>query len=236
MRIDVFLCENKYYESRTKALNAVSEGKVAVNGVIITKPSYSVSRKDNIETLTDDNNYVSRGALKLETAAQVFGIGFRGLTCVDAGASTGGFTDFMLQNGAEKVFAVDTGTNQLHEKLRNNPRVVSFEKTDIRNFIPETPADFITADVAFISLKLIIPAVHRILKQGGRGVLLIKPQFETGRKFRKNGIVKSEKEILSAVKDVSDFIVSSGLKLNGTVKSKIKGGDGNTEYLAFLEK
>lgn len=240
MRLDVYLAERGICESRTAAKSFINIGGVTVNGKF-AKPSFEVTDEDNIE-LNELMlpKYVGRGALKLEGALERWNIRLDGFTCVDIGASTGGFTDCMLQRGAVKVYAVDVGSGQLHEKLRNDERVISLENTDIRSF--ELPgevgfADFIGTDVSFISLKAILPHIYRLLGDGKRAVALIKPQFEAGRaNLSKKGIVRSESVRRHVVEDICAFAGECGFTVLGTGESPITGGDGNVEYLLYIVK
>ena len=239
MRLDVYLTEKGLCKSRAAAQELISSGGVLVNGKSAAQNSQEITEADEI---TVDEamrpKYVGRGGLKLERALERWGIVLSGALCVDIGASTGGFTDCMLQNGAAKVFAVDVGRDQLDEKLRADSRVVSLEQTDIRDFtLPEEQADFVCADVSFISLKLILPHVFRLLKSGGTAVTLIKPQFEAGREnLNKKGIVRSESARQKCVKEIEEFAVRCGFEHIGTEQSPIAGGDGNVEYLLALKK
>lgn len=239
MRLDVYLAEKKICASRTAAARLIDEGGVSVNGKTAKKPSLDVSDEDEISVAEEMQlKYVGRGGLKLERAVEVFGLELSGKICVDIGASTGGFTDCMLQNGAAKVYAVDVGTNQLAEKLRNDKRVISLENTDIRDFFPDIQADFIGADVSFISLKLILPHIFRMLKSGGKAVVLIKPQFEVGKRnlLTKKGVVRDEKLRVRIVDELKNFAEQCGFECIGTEISPITGGDGNVEYLLGLRK
>lgn len=241
MRLDVYLSENGYCESRSAAQNLINIGGVLVNGKTAVKNALDVSSSDKISIIDIKlPKYVGRGGLKLEKALEVFGFTLDGAVCLDIGASTGGFTDCMLQNGAARVYAVDVGQGQLHERLRNDRRVISLEKTDIRDFSFHNyndNADFIGTDVSFISLKLIIPHIMRLLKTGGTAAALIKPQFEAGRSnLNKKGIVKSESVRLKCVNDIKEFALQCGFTVLGTEKSPITGGDGNVEYLMGLKK
>ncbi len=241
MRLDVYLAEKKLAKSRTAAQSLINIGGVYVNGKMAEKSSMDVTEADNI-TIEEikQPKYVGRGGLKLEGALEHFGLDISGAVCVDVGASTGGFTDCMLQNGAERVYAVDVGRDQLAEKLCEDPRVISHEQTDIRDFsLDEYPegADFIGADASFISLKMILPEINRLLKSGGRAVALIKPQFEAGRKaLNKRGIVTDEKIRRRVVEELTDFARGCGFAVVGVVNSPITGGDGNEEYLMCLKK
>lgn len=240
MRLDVYLTEKGLCPSRTAAKNLINIGGVTVNGRIAAKVSLEVSDTDNIGLVELKlPKYVGRGGQKLEGALKLWEIPLDGLVCVDIGASTGGFTDCMLQSGAAKVYAVDVGRDQLHERLRADERVISFENTDIRGF--EMPnggqADFIGTDVSFISLKLILPHIYRLLKNGGSAVALIKPQFEAGRgNLSKKGIVRNVSVRRRVVEEIRAFAEECGFSVIGTAESPITGGDGNVEYLLYLRK
>lgn len=236
MRLDVYLTEKKLCKSRTAAQALIKSGGVSVSGKVCYKPSQEVSDSDSVEITGEQLRYVGRGGLKLEAALERFALDITGAECIDIGASTGGFTDCMLQHGAAKVYAVDVGTDQLADSLRCDPRVVSMERTDIRTAeLPE--ADYIGTDVSFISLKLILPHIHRLLKSGGAAVVLIKPQFEAGRaNLSKNGIVREERVRLKIRDEIAGFAEGCGLTVIGTEQSPITGGDGNVEYLMCLRK
>ncbi len=239
MRLDVYLSEKGLCKSRTAAQELIKSGGVSVNGAAALKCSFEVSEADDVSVIGEQPKYVGRGGLKLERALELWRIELEGRLCVDIGASTGGFTDCMLQNGAERVFAVDVGRGQLAEKLRADSRVVSLEQTDIRDFsLPGgTLADFIGADVSFISLKLVLPHVYGLLKEGGAAVVLIKPQFEAGRQnLSKRGVVRDEKLRSKIVTEITDFARQCGFEITGTARSPITGGDGNVEYLLALRK
>lgn len=239
MRLDVYLTENKLCKSRAAAQSLINIGGVLVNGELAKKNSLEVTEADEISLVEIKlPKYVGRGGVKLERALELWGIDLSGALCVDIGASTGGFTDCMIQNGAAKVFAVDVGRGQLAEKLRQDSRVISLEQTDIREFtLPDEQADFIGADVSFISLKLILPHVHRLLKSDGTAVVLIKPQFEAGREnLNKKGVVRSESARSKSVKEIEESAVQCGFSHIGTEQSPITGGDGNVEYLLAIKK
>lgn len=240
MRIDVYLCEKGYAKSRTLAQRLIDEGNVHINGTICTKNSTKLEETDIVDVKTENAEcmkYVGRGGLKLEGAVVFFNLRLDGCKCLDIGASTGGFTDCMLKNGAVSVTAVDVGTNQLDERLRTDKRVTSYEKLDIRNadMLPDGSFDFIGTDVSFISLKMIIPVMKRLSMRGGICVALIKPQFEAGKKhLNKNGIVHNTKIQENIVSDIREFAELSGFEVIGTTESPIVGGDGNREFLICM--
>lgn len=242
MRLDVYLTEKKICESRTAAKCLINIGGVSVNGRIVGKAALEVSEGDSVEIVELKlPRYVGRGGLKLEGALERWKIPLDGLICVDIGASTGGFTDCMLQHGAAKVFAVDVGNNQLHERLRKDERVISLENTDLREFrLPEEyrdGVDFVGTDVSFISLKLVLPHIYRLLKSGQCAVALIKPQFEVGRaNLSKKGIVRSISARNRAVEEVCEAAKKCGFEVIGSTESPITGGEGNVEYLLYLRK
>lgn len=236
MRLDLYLTEKQLCKSRTAAQALIKSGGVQLNGKACQKPSQEVADADNVEIIGEQLRYVGRGGLKLEGAIASFGLELSGAECIDIGSSTGGFTDCMLQNGAAKVYAVDVGRDQLVQSLRDDPRVVSMEQTDIRT--AELPqVDLIGTDVSFISLRLIIPHIYRLLKTGGTAVALIKPQFEAGKQnLSKNGIVRDERVRLKICRDIAGFAEECGFEVIGTAPSPITGGDGNVEYLLCLKK
>ena len=242
MRLDLFLVDKALADSRQRAQRLIKNGCVSVDGKILTKPSEDVDTANEhlIEiTETDDERYVSRGGLKLEGALSAFGISPEGMICADIGASTGGFTDCLLQNGAEKVYAFDSGSGQLHSKLKNDKRVISKEGFNARYITLSDVGervDMVVMDVSFISQTIIIPALVKLLRENGIFVTLIKPQFEAGRSaLGKNGIVKHKEDRLTAVKRVLDCARENGLSLSGLIRSPIKGGDGNEEFLAAFK-
>lgn len=240
MRLDSELVARGILQSRERAKEKIKCGEISVNGRICFKPSYDVSESDSIIFSGNALKYAGRGGLKLEKAVEYFNISLKGLVCLDIGASTGGFTDCMLQNGAEMVYAVEVGHGQLAEKLINNSKVISMEKTDIRNVVsemlPETP-EFVCADVSFISLKLVIPHIYRLMSSEGSAVVLIKPQFEAGRRnIGKNGIVKSSEVHIQVISDIISFCIETGFYIIGICPSPVKGGSGNTEYLLYISR
>ncbi len=247
MRLDVYLFQKNLCKSRTAARELIKSGGVEVGGIMCDKPSAEVSDTDDVRITGGELKYVGRGGLKLEPVFDLFGISVSGAVCVDIGASTGGFTDCLLQHGAAMVFAVDVGSGQLDKSLLYDNRVVSLEKTDIRNFsfekaaerLPEgfSGVDFICADVSFISLKLVIPHIYRLLKNGGSAAVLIKPQFEAGRKaLNKRGIVTDSKIREKTVKEMKVFAMDSGFEITGICESPVTGGDGNREYVMAMRK
>lgn len=239
IRLDVYLLNNNYFETREKARLAIMEGKVFVNNQKEDKPGTMIKEDAIVEFRGEKLKYVSRGGLKLEKAVDVFKISIKDKVCVDIGASTGGFTDVMLQNGAKKVFAIDCGTNQLDYKLRKDDRVVSMENTNARyvtkNDLNNENIDFVSVDVSFISLKKIIPVIKEILKDGGESVLLIKPQFEAGKDLvLKGGVVKDKNVHINIIKDIIEFCKNDGFNILGIDYSPIKGPAGNIEYLLYI--
>ncbi len=238
VRLDVALTQRGLAESRQKAQAVIMAGEVYVNGQRADKAGMPVKEEDQIETRGKQLRYVSRGGLKLEKAMERWKFSLSGLICADIGASTGGFTDCMLQNGAAKVYAVDVGRNQLDWRLRTHPQVVCMERTNARYLtaeqIPE-PLDFFSVDVSFISLRLILPAVRSLLAAEGQGVCLIKPQFEAGReKVGKNGVVRDPAVHLEVLEAFWKDAVESGFSVKDVTYSPIKGPEGNIEYLGWL--
>lgn len=239
-RIDILLFEKGLAPSREKAKTMIMAGNVYVNNQKFDKPGDTVNEDAVIEVRGSTLKYVSRGGLKLEKAMELFPITLDGKICMDVGASTGGFTDCMLQNGASRVYSVDVGYGQLAWQLRQDPRVVNLERTNARYLtreqIPEE-IDFFSVDVSFISLKIILPAVRPLLRDGGQAVCLIKPQFEAGReKVGKKGVVRDKKVHEEVVKTICDFVLQNGYSVLGLTFSPVKGPEGNIEYLVFLEK
>ncbi len=240
IRLDVALFERGFVDSREKGKALIMAGLVYVNGQKETKAGASVKAKDCIELRGEKMPYVSRGGYKLAKAIDEFGLRLDGAICMDIGASTGGFTDCMLMNGAEKVYSIDVGYGQLAWKLRNDSRVVNMERTNFRYVtheeIPEE-IDFASVDVSFISLKLIIPVMRELLKDKGRAVCLIKPQFEAGKeKIGKKGVVREIETHFEVVHTIYDFVLENGFSVLNLDYSPIKGPQGNIEYLIFIEK
>ena len=239
-RIDVALVERGLCKSRTRAQNLLKDGCVLLNGIPCMKASVSVSETDSLELEGSDIPFVGRGGLKLQEAVSRFGLTVNGRICLDIGASTGGFTDCMLQNGAAKVYAIDVGHDQLDAALRDDQRVVNLEGTDVRNMrcedLQDTP-DFCSIDVSFISLTLILPSVYHLTADKSEFVVLVKPQFEAGRSaIGKKGIVRSAAAHKQVLENVISFSENVGFTVHGLCPSPIQGGSGNTEYLLYLKK
>lgn len=237
-RLDVVLVEQGQAQSRERAKAMIMAGIVYVNDQKADKAGITVKEDDRIEVRGNTLRYVSRGGLKLEKAMASFGLELEGKTCCDFGASTGGFTDCMLQNGAEKVYAVDVGYGQLAWSLRSDPRVVCMERTNVRYLtaeqIPE-PLDFGTVDVSFISLKLILPALRGILKPDGQVVCLVKPQFEAGReKVGKKGVVRDPAVHLEVLRQFLQNAHEADFSVKEMTFSPVRGPEGNIEYLGHL--
>lgn len=238
-RIDNLLVKKNFFTSRQKAKFAIENKIVFVNNILIEKPSKLISIEDKIEIRGETMPYVSRGGLKLEKAIKEFKINLYQKTCMDIGASTGGFTDCMLQNKAEKVYAIDVGHDQLEEKLINNPKVINMEGTNLKDLEAENfeGIDFIGTDVSFISIVHVLPKIYELLKIKGQAVVLIKPQFEAGKaNINKNGVVKDIKVHKKIVNNVTSLANKLGFKILELTYSPIKGPAGNIEYLMYIEK
>ncbi len=240
MRLDVAVFERGLAETREKAKALIMAGSVYLNGQKALKGGAAVKDTEIIEVRGAVNPYVSRGGLKLHKAVQNFGLSLEGCVCMDIGASTGGFTDCMLSNGAAKVYAIDVGYGQLAWKLRCDERVVNMERTNFRYVtheqIPEQ-VDFASVDVSFISLRKILPVMRELLRDGGRAVCLIKPQFEAGREnVGKKGVVRDRAVHESVVASITEFALESGFNVCNVDFSPIKGPEGNIEYLMLVEK
>lgn len=240
IRLDQLVFDLGLAESKERAKTTVMSGLVFVNGQRADKPGMQVSPDVNVEVKGIALPYVSRGGLKLEKALKVFPIDVNGKVCIDCGASTGGFTDVLLKNGAAKVYSVDVGYGQLAWSLRNDERVVNMERTNIRYIsseqIPE-PLDICVMDLSFISVKLVLPAVCALLKDDAQLVCLIKPQFEAGREeVGKKGVVRDKAVHLSVIESVLSFAPTVGMTVMGLDFSPIKGPEGNREYLCYMKK
>ncbi len=239
-RLDLILVEREIFETREKAKREIMAGNVIVNEQTVTKAGTNFNDDEKtVIRIKDRLKYVSRGGLKLEKAIKVWELDFSGKTVLDIGASTGGFTDCALQNGAKKVYSVDVGTNQLDWKLRNDERVVSIENMHIKDLEPENlkneKMDFIVIDVSFISLTKVIPYLNKFLNTEGKVIMLVKPQFEVGKeKIGKNGIVTEEQYHDEAIKKIISFIKDNSYKLIGVEESPIRGTKGNKEFLMLI--
>ena len=235
MRLDKFLLQNFDLRSRTYAENLVLTGCVKINGAVATKPSLNVSDKDIIEI--SDDGYASQGAYKLEEAFLKFDLSVENKICADIGCSNGGFTDCLLRRGAQKVFAVDVAECALSDGLKNDSRV-QFIRANARELPADFPTvDFVCSDVSFISLKLVLPEIFRILKVGGEAAVLVKPQFELDKSaLGKSGIVNSDKLRLRALEGVKSFAISLGFSIKNTATSPVRYQNKNIEYLLYLQK
>lgn len=237
-RIDLLILENGLEESRERAKALIMAGQVFADGQRVDKAGEEVNVGAKIE-IREGLRYVSRGGLKLEKAMQIFSLSLNGNICMDIGASTGGFTDCMLQNGATRVYSVDVGYGQLAWKLRTDSRVVNLERTNIRHLTKDalgSEIDFFSVDVSFISLTLVLPVVRRFLSEGASGVCLIKPQFEAGKgKVGKKGVVREPEIHREVIEKICNFIPDVGFFATGLDFSPVKGPEGNIEYLIYLK-
>ncbi len=239
-RLDIILTKKNMFTSREKAKSSIMAGLIYVDGQRIDKPGTPVDFDSEITVKEDLCPYVSRGGLKLEKALKLFDFSLKDSVAVDIGASTGGFTDCMLQKGAKKVYAIDVGYGQLDWKLRNDDRVVNMEKVNVRYLDPESideKADFISIDVSFISLNLVFPVASKLLSEEGSLVCLVKPQFEAGRnQVGKKGIVRDSKVHREVIEKVIKYGENNGLYSHGLTYSPVTGTKGNIEYLLFMKK
>lgn len=237
-RLDVAMTEQGLAESRQKAQAVIMAGQVFVDEQRVDKAGAPVTEAQKVEVRGKTLPYVSRGGLKLEKAMQLWPIELHGAVCADIGASTGGFTDCMLQNGAQKVYAVDVGYNQLDYRLRTHPQVVCMERTNARYLTQEQipdPLDFFSVDVSFISLNLILPALRPLMKENGEGVCLVKPQFEAGKdKVGKKGVVRDPAVHLEVLEHFLEHTAHAGFTVKDITFSPIRGPEGNIEYLGYL--
>ena len=237
-RLDVLLVERLYADSRTKAQAIIMSGNVYVNGQKADKPGTSFEETVDIEVRGAVCPYVSRGGLKLEKALRDFGVKPEGYVCSDSGASTGGFTDCLLQQGAKKVFAIDVGYGQLDWKIRSDERVVVMERTNIRYVTPEDlgePLDLSVIDVSFIGLEIVLPTIKTLLKPTGQVLCLIKPQFEAGKEnVGKKGVVRDPKIHKRVLDNFVSLVHSLGFRILGLTFSPVKGPEGNIEFLGHL--
>ncbi|MBI4379074.1 MAG: TlyA family RNA methyltransferase [Nitrospinae bacterium] len=238
-RLDSLLIERRIVQSRERAQSLILAGEVRVNGRCINKAGAFVDENADIELTGKDIPYVSRGGLKLEKAIREFEITIKDKIAIDVGASTGGFTDCLLQNGAKKVYAIDVGYGQIAWKLRNDPRVIVIERKNIRYIKPSDIgelADIVTIDVTFISLRLVIPALIKLLKKNGEIIALIKPQFEVGKdEVGKGGVVREGERHERVISEIKTFATDSGLRVLNVTSSPIKGPKGNIEFLMYLK-
>jgi 23S rRNA (cytidine1920-2'-O)/16S rRNA (cytidine1409-2'-O)-methyltransferase len=237
-RADLLLVERGLFESRARAQAAIAAGLVTADGAAVRKPSDPLDTSAQLSA-QPEHPWVSRGALKLGAALDHFGYDPAGRVCLDAGASTGGFTEALLARGARLVYAVDVGRGQLHARLRGHPAVVSLEQTDIRALDPARLSprpDFATVDVSFISLKHVLPALEPLLRRPAQLVALIKPQFEAGRRNVKKGIVRDPTVHAAVCDDIAAFMASRGWDVAGVIPSPIMGGEGNREFLTGAAK
>ncbi len=235
-RLDILLLERGLARSRTAAVVLIERGSVLVNGVMMNKANRPVLIDAKIE-VTEPLAFVSRAGEKLEYALSTWNIKVEGLTVADIGSSTGGFTDCLIQRNAQKVYAIDVGTNQLNPILRGNPKVISLEQTDVRNVKLPEPADLVTIDVSFISLKHILETTKSLLKTNGQMIVLVKPQFEVGPKqVDDRGVVTSEEKRKETLENVKSEAENIGLKIQAETTSPIVGNAGNIEYLLWLKK
>ena len=236
-RLDIILTEKGLYNSREKSRQAIKSSRVKVNGKIITKPSFECDENEKFETLPFE--FVSRGGFKLQYALEEFNININNCVVMDIGASTGGFTDVCLQNGAKKIYAVDTGENQLNEQIKNDEKVINMQKTNYLTLNCQSFQDvnFVCIDVSFVSLTKFTKKLYDDF-QKVKIVALIKPQFECGLEYAKKhkGIVKDDKIHKKIIENIKKNFINEGFSFKGLTKSPIKGGDGNTEFLIYLEK
>ena len=239
-RLDELLVQRGLYTSRSRARDAISRGTVTVDGVVAAKPAQNASPESSIEILDEARRYVSRSALKLKSGISFFNISVKGLNCLDIGASTGGFTQVLLQHGAAHVTAIDVGHGQFDKSLQSHPNVTSIEGLNSRDLTADHlkhKVDLIVCDVSFISLKLALPAALSIAEPGARLVALIKPQFEAGRgAIGRGGIVSEPHEHDRVCKEISDFLTAENWKVIGITPSSIEGGDGNREFFIAAVK
>lgn len=240
IRLDQLVFERGHAESRERAKTTIMAGLVFVNGKRVDKPGTPISEDAAVEVKGEAIPYVSRGGLKLEKALSIFELDVNGLVCVDCGASTGGFTDVLLKNGARLVYAVDVGYGQLAWSLRSDDKVVCMERTNIRyvtpKMLPETPS-LAVMDLSFISVRLVLPVVRDLITENAYVICLIKPQFEAGReKVGKKGVVREKSTHLEVINKFLDFAPTAGFTVLGLGYSPIRGPEGNIEYLAYLQK
>ncbi len=239
-RLDILLQETYPQYSRRQIQSWIMQGRVTIDDQKITKPGTQIKEDAKVELKVEEPKFVGRAGFKLEKALDHFGVDVEGLTVLDAGISTGGFTDCLFQRGAKKVYGVDVGYGQVHEKVRTDERLVLMERTNLRNLTPEDVGenvDLITLDLSFISLLKVMDAVKNLLKNDGQLITLIKPQFEAGRhQVGKGGIIKDSAVHEEVIKKVTEGIKKFGFELIGVTESPIEGGSGNKEFLAYFKK
>ena len=238
IRLDVYLTTKGFFKSRTYSQKAIGSGEVSLNGAVVKKSSVLVDDNDKIDVISKAPEFVGRGGYKLKSAITNFSLNINGLVCADLGASTGGFTDCLLQNGAKKVYAVDVGRDQLDEKLKDDNRVLNIEGMNVRDIDENTfdeRMDFVCADLSFISLSYASKPIKSILKPNGEAVVLVKPQFEAGKSaLNKKGIVKNKKDHIYSLNKICNECKNVGFSVKSIIYSPIAGGDGNREYLIHL--
>ena len=234
-RLDIFLVEQGFFESRNKASEAIKNRNVKIDGKIITKPAYIVEKDSKVELL-QERSYVSRAGYKLKEFLKESDIEINDKICLDIGSSTGGFTEVLLEYGAKEVYAVDVGSNQLHQKLKDDKRVKSFEKCDIREFESDKKFDVVTCDVSFVGISHIIPKIKEL--SNDKIILLFKPQFEVGKDVKrdKKGVIKDKDAIKRVMMRFESLLVSEGLNLLKKESSKVKGKEGNEEYFYYIQR
>lgn len=236
MRLDQYLVSNQLVASRARAQRLIAEEKVEVNGLIITKSSHKIKDADNVKLLEPDFKWVSRGAFKLLRALDFWLISPKDKNCLDVGASTGGFTEVLLDNEAQHVWALDVGHGQIVDSLRKNDQVTVLEKIDIRNFEAPKKFDLVTIDVSFISLKLVLPVLPKLLSDSAEVICLIKPQFEVGpENINTRGLVKEAGLYQKVIDHLVETAEGLGFAVQGVTGSPIEGGDGNKEFLMYAK-
>jgi 23S rRNA (cytidine1920-2'-O)/16S rRNA (cytidine1409-2'-O)-methyltransferase len=238
VRFDIAVAD-KLSISRTLAKDAIEKGLITVDGKVVTKSGTKVEKSQSIVVEGSFKSFVSRGGFKLQGALEEFGIDLSGLICMDVGAAAGGFSDCMLKNGAKKVYAIDSGSDQLKDELKTNTDLISMEQTDIRTLDPSSieEIDFVGVDVSFISLEKIMGNVYSFMKKGGSAIFLVKPQFEAGKgALNKKGVIRNTKIHCKVLDKVYNYAKEAGFTLKGHIESPIKGGDGNIEFLMYALK
>ncbi|MBQ4052370.1 MAG: TlyA family RNA methyltransferase [Clostridia bacterium] len=240
MRLDLYLVQNELYESRNKAAAAVKDGYFTVNGKLITKPAFEIGEHDVVKAAKEATVYVARSAHKLLRAFCLFSLNCKDKVAADLGASTGGFCQVLLENDIKKIYAVDIGTAQLHPTVKNDCRVVNMEHTNARYLTKDSfpePIQFLTADLSFISLKAILPAIAQTIADDGEAIVLVKPQFEAGpAHLSKRGVVLDRKVHVAVLNDITAFAQKLGFAICGLSFSGLAGESGNREYLLYLNK